>query len=108
MEAAAASIRGGDDLDVLVTIRNRGARAGREVVQLYLEGPDSDPGSPIRVLAGFASVEAEPGAQVALRVSLHSRAFERSDHGPPLWATPPAPPPISPAPPPPHPTHPHT
>ncbi len=86
MEAAAGSIRGGDDLDVLVTVRNRGARAGREVVQLYLEGPDSDPSSPIRVLAGYADVEAEPGAQVVVRVSLTSRAFERYDEEVHRWA----------------------
>src|SRR5260370_16946965 len=103
MEAAAASIRGGDDLDVLVTIRNRGARAGREVVQLYLEGPDSDPGSPIRVLAGFASVEAEPGAQVALRVSLQSRAFDRYDDDLHPWPTRPGSSTIPPRPPPPDP-----
>ena len=85
IEAAATSIGSGDDLDLLVKLRNRGARAGREVVQVYLEGPDDDPSRPVRILAGFANVGAEPGAQVTARLSVPSRAFARYDEGLGRW-----------------------
>jgi beta-glucosidase len=85
IEPATSAIGEGDDLKVVVKVRNSGARAGREVVQLYLEGPDDDSSRPIRVLAGFASVGAEPGAQVASHISLPSRAFERYDEGLGRW-----------------------
>ncbi|TMD89172.1 MAG: hypothetical protein E6I73_11115, partial [Chloroflexi bacterium] len=85
IEAAATSIGSGDDLDLLVKLRNRGARAGREVVQVYLEGPDDDPSRPVRILAGFANVAAEPGAQVTARLSVPSRAFARYDEGLGRW-----------------------
>src|SRR4029077_9811571 len=65
---AGDSIAAGDDLQVAVTVRNSGARAGREVVQVYLEGPDDDPRRPIRVLAGFGSADAAAGAIVEVRV----------------------------------------
>lgn len=76
---AGASIRLGEDLDVAVTIRNSGTRAGREVVQLYLEGPDDDATRPIRVLAAFASVAAEPGEEVAARLTVPARMLMRYD-----------------------------
>jgi beta-glucosidase len=45
-----------------VTIRNIGAVAGAEVVQLYLEMPRST-GEPVRQLKGFQRVQLEPGKQ---------------------------------------------
>jgi beta-glucosidase len=62
--------------EALVRLRNTGARAGREVVQLYLSPDGSDPSRPGTALAGFASVTAEPGEQVEARVQLPLRAFQ--------------------------------
>lgn len=67
------------DLGVTVTVRNSGTRSGREVVQLYLEDSDDDPKRPIRVLAAFANVIAEPGEQVEARMTIPERAFMRFD-----------------------------
>jgi len=75
----AASLAAGEDLQLLVTVRNAGARPGREVVQLYLEGPDDDPGRPLRVLAAFASVGAGPGEQAETRLTVPARHFHRWD-----------------------------
>jgi hypothetical protein len=54
----AETITAGQDLPLVVTVRNSGERTGREVVQGYLEGPD-DPSSPFRALAGFALIDAD-------------------------------------------------
>jgi beta-glucosidase len=73
------------DLRVVVRIRNTGMRQGREVVQLYLEGPDDDPGRPLRVLAAFASIAAEGGASAEARITIPARAFERFDERSRRW-----------------------
>jgi beta-glucosidase len=84
LEPASAAI-GVGDLDVLVKVRNSGGRAGREVVQLYLEGPHDELANPLRVLAAYASVGAEPGRSVDARLTIPSRAFQRFDEGLGRW-----------------------
>jgi beta-glucosidase len=74
-----------DALEVAVAVRNIGARAGREVVQLYLEGPADDLTRPIRVLAAFASVVAEPGEVATARLTIPARAFARFDERSREW-----------------------
>lgn len=92
-----------DGDQVSVTVRNSGARPGREVVQVYLAparpadgqatataapaGPDHDRPDhdrPARWLAGFASVTAAPGESGTVTVSLPARAFQIWDGG---WRT---------------------
>jgi beta-glucosidase len=78
----------------VVTVRNTGSRAGREVVQVYLgpAAPDasalgpaaSETGRPARWLAGFAAVSAAPGEAVTVRVPLPERAAQVWDGG---WRT---------------------
>jgi beta-glucosidase len=77
--AAAESIAAGQDLDLVVTVRNSGRRAGRDVVQVYLEGPDDDASRPLRTLAAFSTVGAEPSEQVEARLTVPARAFARFD-----------------------------
>jgi len=55
------ALQADESLPVVVTVRNAGQRAGRDVVQVYLEAPDDDPSRPLRVLAAFASAEADAG-----------------------------------------------
>ena len=76
-----------DGLEVAVTVRNTGSRAGREVVQLYLEGPADDLSRPIRVLAGFASVTAEPGEVATAQLTVPARAFARFDERSREWTS---------------------
>ncbi|MEV0466017.1 glycoside hydrolase family 3 C-terminal domain-containing protein [Nocardia tengchongensis] len=59
-----------------VTVRNTGARAGRQVVQAYLSRPDSAVDRPVRWLAAFAVVEAGAGESVTATVELPKRSFE--------------------------------
>ena len=81
----AASIAAGEDLTCAVTVRNSGRRRGREVVQVYLEGPDDDPRRPLRVLSAFGTVEAEPGTTSEARLVVPSRAFARFDEASRKW-----------------------
>ncbi|MFE6892554.1 beta-glucosidase [Streptomyces sp. NPDC057694] len=66
---------GPDGFTVRVTVRNTGARTGREVVQVYLSRPDSAFERPVRWLAGYAAVTAHPGTSTDVRVHVPARAL---------------------------------
>jgi len=76
----------GNDVSVTVTVRNTGPRRGRETVQVYASGPGA--GRPVRWLAGFTGVEADPGETVAVTVHLRRRAFEVWDTTTHAWVRP--------------------
>jgi beta-xylosidase len=65
------------------TVRNAGARAGTEVVQLYLSDPVAQVVRPVRWLAGFARVPLEPGQarRVTFRLHADRTAFRGRDGG---------------------------
>ena len=84
--APEGSIMAGQDLPLTVTVRNSGERAGREVVQVYLEALDDDPSRPLRVLAAFASVSGAPGERVEVRLTVPARSFARFDESHGGWA----------------------
>jgi beta-glucosidase len=67
------------DLELTVTVRNTGTRAGKEIVQAYLAEPAerTGPRRPARVLAAFAAVRAAPGETVRARLQIPARAFAR-------------------------------
>jgi beta-glucosidase len=62
-----------------VRLRNAGARAGREVVQLYASRPDGAIERPPRWLAGFAGVAADPGEEVVAEIAVPDRALAHWD-----------------------------
>ncbi|WP_306208545.1 glycoside hydrolase family 3 protein [Actinoplanes sp. RD1] len=80
--------------EAVVTLRNTGARFGREVVQVYVApageapvgvGPHGVlPERPQRWLAGFAAVSAHPDETVTVRVPLPARTWQIWDGG---WHT---------------------
>ncbi|MBW8762664.1 MAG: glycoside hydrolase family 3 protein [Microbacterium sp.] len=63
--------RHGDSVEV--TLANTGARAGKQVVQVYAERTDSTVDRPARWLVGFAVVHAEPGRTVTAVVPVPAR-----------------------------------
>jgi beta-glucosidase len=81
----ADSITAGEDLALVVRVRNSGERAGREVVQVYVEGPDDDPSRPLRVLGAFASIGAGPGEEAKVRLTVPARSFARFDQQRSQW-----------------------
>ena len=70
-------------VEVAVRVRNTGARAGREVAQVYLSRPDSAQDRPVRWLAGFAGVRLDAGEAATVTIPLPRRAFEHWQDG---WA----------------------
>lgn len=64
--------KAGRELRIEVTVKNSGAMAGEEVVQLYVVKPARHRRNPIRSLCGFQRVFLEPGEhkRVVMRVAL--------------------------------------
>ncbi|MEW2162336.1 glycoside hydrolase family 3 C-terminal domain-containing protein [Streptomyces sp. NPDC007084] len=80
----------GDGLNVTVEVVNTGSRRAREVVQVYLEPPaEGEFDRPVRTLAGFAVVEAGPGARTTAQVVVRQRALQVWDPEAGHWRTPP-------------------
>jgi beta-glucosidase len=70
-----------DTLEVKVTIRNIGDRAGQEVVQLYVRDPVASRSRPVRELKAFEKVALQPGEArtVSLQVPVRSLGFHLED-----------------------------
>jgi len=90
LRPATAELKPGEDLTVAVTVRNIGGRAGREIVQLYVEPtPGAGDGTrPLRVLTAFAPVDAGPGEEATVSLTVPSRAFARFDESAHGWSWP--------------------
>ena len=82
---APASVPAGEDAEVRVRLRNTGERPGREVVQLYAGREGGAVERPVRWLAGFAVVDAEPGEEVTAVVRVAARALEHWDAEAGCW-----------------------
>jgi beta-glucosidase len=89
-EYSEATARWDDDgsATVVVTLRNTGPRAGREVVQVYVEPPAGTPRGerPVRWLGGFAVADVPAGQPATVQVRLHPHALRTWDTT--GWATP--------------------
>jgi beta-glucosidase len=83
---ARKGVSAGIDVQVKVHLLNTGPRRSREVVQLYASRPHSIIERPVRWLAGFAAVDADPGEQVTATITVKPRAFEHWDVDTRQWA----------------------
>ncbi len=88
LEAGALVLAAGADLTISVTVRNTGARPGREVVEAYVAGPAAD-GRPVRVLGAFGGVTAGPGELARATLTVPARVFGRYDAELAQWTWPP-------------------
>lgn len=68
-----------------VTVTNTGARAGADVVQVYVRRSTPGVFRPDRTLAGFARVELAPGESATVTVPLGDAAFRHWDVGTGAW-----------------------
>jgi beta-glucosidase len=68
-------------LTVSVAVTNTGARAGKAVVQVYAERPDSAVDRPARWLIGSAVAFVEPGQTDVVTVPVRARAFAHWNGG---------------------------
>lgn len=92
-DEASARLTSTGDVVVDVTVTNTGDRAGREVVQVYVEPPADDAGAPpadrpVRWLGAFAVVHAEPGARTTAQVRVDARALRTWDPVRSGWVVP--------------------
>ena len=74
-----AAAGAGEGIDVTVTVRNSGRRAGKHVVQVYLSRQDSAVDRPVRWLAGHAVVRADAGEEQAVTIRIAPRSFAHWD-----------------------------
>jgi beta-glucosidase len=75
----------GDTLDVTVTVHNKGPRAGKEVIQLYVQSLASQFIRPNKELKAFAKVALEPGESKDVRMTLEDRDFKIYDDELQTW-----------------------
>ena len=66
-------VRSTDSVIVQVTLANRGERAGDEVVQIYVTGPDTAASAPIRSLKAFTRIHLKKGEEKSASLTLRAR-----------------------------------
>jgi beta-glucosidase len=76
---ASSEVPQGADVALTVDVENTGARAGDEVVQVYVSRPDAPAYAPRRWLAAFARVTLAPRERRTVTLSLPARAFTLVD-----------------------------
>lgn len=84
---APAQVAAGEPFTVRVAVRNTGARAGREVVQVYLARPGSAVERPVRWFAGYAAVRAAAGRTASAEVVVRPRALRHWSEADHRWTT---------------------
>jgi beta-glucosidase len=85
LQASKVEISLGEILDVTLTVRNSGTRAGKEVVQLYVRSLISQFMRPIKELKAFAKVALEPGEAKEVRLTLEAHDFAVYDSERQAW-----------------------
>jgi len=75
LHLSAPQVRDTEELEVAVTITNRGPRAGQEVVQLYVRDVKSTVFRPEQELKAFAKVRLDPGESRTVTFALNRRSF---------------------------------
>jgi len=64
-----------DTLNISFKVRNKGTRAGKEIVQVYVRDVESAIFRPDKELKEFAKVSLEPGEEKVVSFQLYKRAF---------------------------------
>ncbi len=70
-----ASAKAGEEVEISLTVKNTGAKAGKEVVQVYVTDVESSLARPPKELKAFAKVSLQPGESKTVRFTLDRRAF---------------------------------
>ncbi|HEX2911280.1 MAG TPA: glycoside hydrolase family 3 C-terminal domain-containing protein [Chloroflexia bacterium] len=79
------TFKAGETLEVRVSVRNSGERAGKEIVQLYVRSTASQYSRPVRELKAFAKVALEPGETKEVTLTLEERDFMVYDSERQAW-----------------------
>ncbi len=78
VKAPSASVKAGEPVTVQADVKNTGAVAGDEVVELYLTQPKGDE-TPVRVLAGFTRVHLNAGELTHVGLTIDPRSLGQVD-----------------------------
>ncbi|MGC1872961.1 MAG: glycoside hydrolase family 3 C-terminal domain-containing protein, partial [Acidobacteriaceae bacterium] len=73
LNVSSPMIKSDGQVTVSVDVKNEGARAGDEVVQMYVSYPDSKVSRPREQLVGFQRIHLEPGANQTVRLPLPAK-----------------------------------
>jgi beta-glucosidase len=68
-------VRASESIDIAVSVRNLGERAGSETVQIFVEPSNPPEVRPLRELKGFRKIELAAGEKGIARITLDARAF---------------------------------
>ena len=79
LRPTATMLAAGQELSVQVDVTNTGARAGDEVVQLYLSAVNPAAPAPFRQLAGFQRIHLAPGETQTVSFTLDAAQFSLVD-----------------------------
>ncbi len=79
LKASPRRVAPGGRVEVSVKVRNTGKRAGKEVVQLYVNDVVSSVTTPVKALRGFAKVDLKPGEAQDVRFTLGPADMELLD-----------------------------
>ncbi len=85
LRTSANTLHANDTLTVTVDVRNTGARAGDEVVQLYVRHRGSAVERPLRDLRGFRRVTLQPGETRSVAFPLAASSLAYWDAGTHRW-----------------------
>jgi len=85
LRTSAPELARGGSIDVAVDVTNTGARAGDDVVQLYVRYPDSRVERPIKQLRSFQRVSLAPGETRAVTLRLVASDLAYWDVGRHAW-----------------------
>lgn len=80
VEVSKDTITFNEDIIIKATITNTGIRAGKEVVQLYVQDVVGSITRPVRELKGFQHINFEPGETKEVRFKLSSKSLEFTNH----------------------------
>ena len=80
-----ARVDADEGLQVSVDVQNSGARAGQEVVQLYVRDLESSLMRPEKELKAFAKVSLEPGQTKTVTLTLNRESLAYYDDGEQQW-----------------------
>jgi beta-glucosidase len=81
----------GDTVSVALTVENVGARAGKEVIQIYVAPRAPAVVRPIKELKAFAKLGLAPGERKTVTLALPARAFSYYDDKTKRWTASPGP-----------------
>ena len=85
LQLSRSQIAEGDTLTATLRVKNTGAIAGMEAVQLYVRDVETTVLRPEKELKGFAKVALQPGEETEVAIELDRRAFAYYDTGLKDW-----------------------